>query len=244
MLQKRLAMARFQLIDPREERVERAVGRDQINGALLANSRHARHVVASVADEGQHVDDLIRRDAELVEHPLRVEPGAIFPRVVDADAAADQLEEVLVDRDDGDLETGCLRTSGDGADDVVCLVAAGGQDRHPQGLARLVHPVDLLRQIVGHGGAVRLVVGRDTVAKGRPGQVERRGEVGRRMVLNQLAQHGDEHVHGVRRVPLLIGEAAAAERVIRAVHLRAAVDQEEGRAGHYGGYARKDIIRS
>jgi hypothetical protein len=97
-----------------------------------------------------------------------------------------------------------------------------------------MHPVDLLRQIVGHGGAVRLVVGDDVVAEGGSGQIERGGHVGRRVILNQFAEHRDEHVHGVRGVPLLVGETAPAERVVGAVHLRAAVDQEDGGAGHCG----------
>ena len=102
-----------------------------------------------------------------------------------------------------------------------------GDDRHAHRLARLVHPVDLFGEIVGHGRAVGLVVGDDVVAEGRARQVERRGDVGRRVILDQLPQHRHEDVDGVRRVSFLIRQAPAAKRVIRAVHLGAAVDEEQ-----------------
>src|SRR5215213_4144294 len=53
------------------------------------------------------------------------------------------------------------------------------------------------------------------------------------MVGDELAQHRDEDVHGMRGVPFLIGQALAAERVVSAVHLRTAVDEEERRPGHF-----------
>ena len=52
------------------------------------------------------------------------------------------------------------------------------------------------------------------------------------MIGDELAQHRHEDVDRVRGLSFLIRETAAAERVIRAVHLRAAVDQEQRRAGH------------
>ena len=85
---------------------------------------------------------------------------------------------------------------------VVGLVARRREDRHAQRLARLVHPVDLLGQVVGHRRAVGLVVGDDLVAERRAGQVERRGDVGRLVVGDQLAQHRHEDVDRVRGLAL------------------------------------------
>ena len=42
----------------RQQIVEAAVLGDEVDRALLANARHARHVVARVAYERQYVDDL------------------------------------------------------------------------------------------------------------------------------------------------------------------------------------------
>ena len=93
-----------------------------------------------------------------------------------------------------------------------------------------MHPVDLLGQIVGHRRAIGLVVGRDLVAEGRTCQIEGCGEIRRLVVGDELAQHRDEDVDRVRGLSFLVRQAATAKRVIRAVHLRAAIDQEERRA--------------
>ncbi len=76
------------------------------------------------------------------------------------------------------------------------------------------------------------------------------------MIRNELSQHRDEHINRVCRLPFLVRQTPPAKRVIRAVHLRTTVDQEErgpghvgelGAAGLYGGSERthppKDIIR-
>ena len=80
----------------RQQVVERSVGGDQLARALLADAGHALDVVDRVAHQRQDVDDLLRRDAELLLHALRVVPGAFVARVEDADAVADQLKEILV----------------------------------------------------------------------------------------------------------------------------------------------------
>jgi len=53
-----------------------------------------------------------------------------------------------------------------------------------------------------------------------------RGEVLGLVVLDQLPQHRDEDVDGMRGLAFGTAQAAAAHRVIRAVHLRTAVDQK------------------
>ena len=84
----------------RDQVLERAVGGDQLARALLADAGHALDVVDRVAHQREHVDDLVRRDAELLLHARGVVPGALVARVEDADAVADELKEVLVAGDD------------------------------------------------------------------------------------------------------------------------------------------------
>ena len=67
---------------------------------------HALDVVDAVAHQRQHVDHLIRPHAELLDDARRVVPGAFIARVEDANAVADELEEILVAGDDRDLESG------------------------------------------------------------------------------------------------------------------------------------------
>ena len=88
------------------------------------------------------------RHAELLGHARGIEPGALVARVVDADAVADQLEEVLVAGDDRHLEAGRRRLRRQRADHIVGLEARAGEDGHAHRLARLVHPGDLLPQVV------------------------------------------------------------------------------------------------
>ena len=105
-------------------------------------------------------------------------------------------------------------------------------NRHAERFARLVHPTDLLREVVRHLHAVRFVIGHELVPERAAREIERRRDVLRTMIAHQFPQHRDEHVHRVRGMALLIGQTTSAERVICAVHLRAAVDQEKRRTGH------------
>ena len=100
--------------------------RDQIARALLADAGHALDVVDGVAHQREHVHDLRRRDAEFLLDARGVVPRAFVARVVDADAVADELEEVFVAGDDRDLRcpaAAALRR--ERADHVVGLEAAG-----------------------------------------------------------------------------------------------------------------------
>ena len=163
--------------------------------------------------------------------PVGVVPGAFVARVEDADAVADELKEVLVARDDRDVEAGRRRLHRQRPDHIVGFVALGGEDRHAERLARGVHHRNLLRELVRHRRAVRLVVGDEIVAEGAARQIERRGDELRLVLVEQLAEHRDEDVDGVGRRALRVAQQSAFRRadrrVIRAVHLRAAVDEIE-----------------
>ena len=192
---------------------------------------HALDVVDGVAHQREHVHDLLRRDAEFLLHARRVVPGAFFLGVVDLDAVAHQLKEILVAGDDDHFEAGRRRLHGQRPDDVVGFVALRCEDRHAERFAGGVDHRDLLGELVGHRRAVRLVVGDQVVAERAPRQIERRRDVLRLLLVEQLAQHRHEDVDGVGRPSLRVAKESAFgrahRRVIRAVHLGAAVDQEE-----------------
>ena len=132
----RLPLLRLQLGRAREQRIEAAELRHQIDRALLADARHAGDVVARIPDQREHVHDQRRLDAELLDDASLVEPRAVLPRVVDADSGANHLKEVLVDRYDRDIEPGCDRPCRDRADHVVGLVAFDREDRDARALRR------------------------------------------------------------------------------------------------------------
>ena len=156
----------------REQFVEAAVLSDQVDCALFADAGYPGDVVAGISDERQDGGHLRRLDPEFFDDTLFVEPRPVFARIVNADTVMDELKEVLVDGDDGHLESMRGGALCERADDVVRLVASGGDNRHAHRFACLVYPVDLLRQIVGHGNAIGFVVVHDSIAERRTGKVE------------------------------------------------------------------------
>jgi hypothetical protein len=79
--------------------------------------------------------------------------------------------------------------------------------------------METMATVVGHLSAIGFVVLRDFVAERRAGQVEGGGDVSGVVIGEKLSQHRDEDIDGVRRAPLLIRQAAAAEGMVRTVHL-------------------------
>ncbi len=129
--------------DSLEERIERAVGRNQIPCTLFADAWNAFDVVDGVTHQGEDVDDPVRRHADLLVDAGRVVPHSLVPRVENPDAVAHELEEILVAGDDGDAVAfggGLLRQ---GSDDVVSLVAFVGQNRHAERFAGAMDQWDL-----------------------------------------------------------------------------------------------------
>jgi hypothetical protein len=214
-----------------DERLERPVRGDELARALFADARHALDVVDRVAHQREHVHDLFGKDAEFVLDRSRVVPGAFFLRVKHTDAVAHQLEEILVAGDDGDVEARGDSLRGQRTDHVVGFIALRRQDRHAQRLTGGVHHRNLYGELVGHRRAIRLVVRHEIVAEGASGQIERRADVFRLVLVQQLAQHRDEDIDRVGGTALCVAEEAAFRgahrRMKRAVHLRAAVDEEQ-----------------
>ncbi len=220
-----------------QERFERSIGVDQVGCALFPDAGYALHVVDRIAHQREHIAHLRRFDAPLLLHTFRVVPSALVFRVVDANAVLHELEEILVAGHDRGLKpvgTGLHRQR---ADHVVSFHAFERQDGHAHGLARFVDPRHLFGEVAGHGSPIGLVVGGDVRAEGLPAQVERREDVLRLMVREQLAEHRDEAVGGVGGLAVRPGQAA--DRVIRAIHLVTAVDEEKRGAGGH----QTDIIR-
>ena len=198
-----------------EDRLERAELADQRRGRLRADARHPRHVVGRIADERLDVRHLLGRRAELLDHAGAVEPAlgavarlALQPqfRVVEGDAVADELHQVLVGRDDQHVGAGFRCPAGIGGDEVVRLEAGlldRDQPERPHSLARQRK----LRHELGRGiAAVRLVAGEELVAERVLRLVENDGEMGRLHADGALAEELQdlraEQAHGAGRQPV------------------------------------------
>ena len=205
-----------------QQRIQGAVRRNQLAGALFTDAGHALDVVDGVAHQGENVDHPFGPDAELLLDAVRVVPRTRVARVEHGHAVADELEEVLVAGDDRYVEPGRARLRGQRADDVVGLERLVREDGHAQRLARLVHVRDLLAQIGRHRRTIGLVVGGQLVPESRSPDVEGGGDERRPLVGDELAQHVDEAEDGVRRPA--VRRRQPPDRVESAIHLRAAVE--------------------
>ncbi len=102
---------------------------DQAEGRLRSDAGHAGDVVAGVAGQGEHVDNLLGRQALGLLEALGVEHG--LPVLVDVEHAGglvDELLGVLVGGDDDGLDALLSGAAGEGGQHVVRLLALGGED--------------------------------------------------------------------------------------------------------------------
>jgi hypothetical protein len=211
--------------------VQRAEVGDPLRRRLRAHLLDARHVVHAVADEREVVHDALGRHAELGLHAFDVQP-LVAHGVDERDPLVHQLRQVLVAGGD-DHAVAALRTQpGQRADGVVGLDARRHQHRPAQQLHNLMDGLDLLAHGLGHGRAVGLVLGVPVVAEGLAGGVEDTGRVLGRELLAQLLQHRHHAVDGAG------GHAARAaqvgHRVVGAVQVAGAIDQQQGLVRHAG----------
>jgi hypothetical protein len=223
------------LVRVRDHVLHRPEFAHEVAGALLADAGHPGHVVHRVPHQRQHVDHAVGRHAELLLHrPAVVHHRArsLAPGVQHEDVVRDELEQVLVAGDDDHLVAARHRLGGEGRDHVVGLEAGRVEDGQAEDVAHAAHVGQLHREVVVHLAAVRLVLRVLLVAEGLAGQVEGNGGELRVLVLVQLLEHGGEAVGRVGGQAARGGEALDGE--VRAVELRAAVDQVDGvgAAGH------------
>jgi hypothetical protein len=161
--------------------VEGAVFGEPLDGGLGAALLDAGHVVHGVADEGQVIDDEIRRHAELGGHAGLVE-DFLAHRVHPAHAGLDELGQILVAGRNHHLPAGRDGLAGERADHVVGLDTVFHQQRPAFGLHGFVQRLDLGAQVVGHRRALGLVVGKPVVAEGLALGIEYAGAVFRLVV--------------------------------------------------------------
>ena len=148
-----------------DDLVERAVLGQPFEGRLRAALGDARHAIDGIADQGQVIDDLVRRHTK-----LGLDAGCVKQfvahRVVPADMRIDQLRQVLVAGRNQGLDAGCRGIGGQGADHVVGLDAIDHQQRPAGGLDRGVQRFDLADHVFRHRWPVRLVFRVPVVAEG------------------------------------------------------------------------------
>ena len=221
------ALGLLDLAGARQERVEVAVLVDQLGRRLDADARHAGDVVGRIAGQRLHVDDLVGRYAELLQHLVAAELLRLHG-VEHDDAGPHELHQILVGGDDGDVAAGVDHLLRVGGNEVVGLKAelldAGDVER----LHRVADEWELRDELLRRWRPVGLVVLVDLVAEGLLRGIEDNGEMGRCLgrlgLAQQLPQHGAKAVHGADRKA--VGRARQRrQRVEGAEDVAGAIDQ-------------------
>ncbi len=167
-----------------EDRLEIAIGTDELARRLLPDTGHTGDVVRRVADERQVVRDAVRRDAEPVRpvhdtDPLLLDPGrSAAPRVQEPDTRTHELLKVLVSRHDHDVQVPHHAVTGERPDHVIGFEPLEGEERHVAGLedvADPLHPaIEIGLQLVAELFPRRLVRREPIRPEGGPGIVHPR----------------------------------------------------------------------
>jgi hypothetical protein len=222
----------------RENVLETAVGVDQFLCRLLTDPTDAGNIVGAVADEGEVVGHERGWDTESFAAIFDADPllldgsGAAPARIQQPDAGTNELLEVLIPRDDNDVETLRGALPRERADDVVSLVAGTRNDRNPLGVeerAEALHPtievrLELLRELLSG----RLVAGVSLVTERETGIVYP-AQVFRLVRGQEPIEKVDNSPGGGGVLTVAGRERPRDERKERAIDERVAVHQEQSR---------------
>ena len=204
-----------------------AVFCDELCGLFRTYAGDAWDVVRRVARQDLDFDSLLGRVAL-----VRLDGGCvsqlILLRVVELHVRPYELIHVLIPADDYHVQVFGRKAFGDSGDDVVGFVAFRLKDRHAYRPDNLNDALHLYGQVIRHRLARDFVVLVDfPPLKLLSRAVDCHGEVIRPAAVNQLQQHGAEHVRRPCRLACWAGKVAK-WGIVRTVHLRVPVDDVQG----------------
>ena len=203
MLAQRLALLAADLVGVFDDLVEPAELVDPFGGESVTYPRHAGDVVRGLAAQRGQIGVLRRRHMVLLLDRLRrhvLEVLEVVAGVQHGDVLVDQLEGVTVAGKHQRAVSGALPHGGQGADDVVALIAGFLDVGDAQGLEHLLDQRQLAEQFLGCGLARPLVLRQQIVAERAALDVERHGEVVGPLRFDDLREHGGEAPDRVRRL--------------------------------------------
>ena len=200
--------------------------------------RGSRDIVGCVSDEGEEVDDLVRRYTQALGGVRFIDPfsshasWATSPRVQKVDPRPDELVEILIPGNHDRLDPGRLGLEGEGTDHVVSLITFQLNHLVVERFDEFPDPRKRLPQLVGHLFPRCLVIRVLLLSVAEPG-IEDHSEIVRLVLIPDREQEVDEaprrrrvFTPGVRQRSVNKGEE-------RSVDERVGVDQEKpwGRGG-------------
>ncbi len=183
---------------------------DQLRGGLRPDARHPGHVVHGIAHQRLRLDQLLRRDAELLHH-LGGADRLLLDRIEHLDAGPDQLHQVLVGGDDGRapprFAPRIWRRTRSGRR-PPSRPARSPARRTPRSLR--APAANCGTSSSGASGRCALYWSYSRLRKVVPPGIEDHREMRADMVLQQPRQHVGEAEHGVHRRAVRAGSSAAA----------------------------------
>ena len=222
-------LVRSDLVEPREDALQRLEVDEQLGSRLVTHARDARDVVRRIALERLEVDHLpgveavaivdargVVDDGRLDAQSGRHEPGPL----------GDQLQHVEVAGDDDRLQVAQLGLPRERADEVVRLVAGQLVDGDAKGRQGLADDGELLPQVVRRRSACGLV---GLVAVGPEGaaDVEAAHDVVRLHVCEATQDDGPEAEGGVDELALAGGQRRLEQGEIGPVDEAVGIEEHE-----------------
>ncbi len=230
LLAERVAGLALDLVDPVDQVLERAELHDPLGRGLLADAGDGGQVVARVAAQGGEVRVLGRGQPVLLDQGggvVALHVGHAAAVVEHGHVVVDELEGVAVAGDDEDVVARRAGLRGEGGDDVVGLVAGGGQVADAERVQHLEDEADLAAELVRGLRPAGLVLDVLLVPEGRLGPVEGHRDPGRLLVPQDVDEHRGEAVDGVGGLARRGREVLHREREERPVRQRVPVEQQE-----------------
>ena len=186
--------------------------------------------VRAVAHQGLEVHHEGRLKTVLLPKAFRgVEDGLCLPHpalyVADGGAVGDQLQAVLVPGDDDAVVSLLLGDAGEGAQNVVRLIARQLQVGDPHRIQQFLQDRHLNRQFLRHGLALGFVEVIAPVPESRLSPVKGDTDRLRLLILIEMLENGEEAVDGIGRRPVRGIQLPNPEE--RAVDNAVAVDEHE-----------------
>ncbi len=224
-----LALGAADLVDMLEHAFQRAEPLQQLRRGLVADSRHARDVVAGVALEPDEVRNQLGRHAVAIDHAGAVVHAGVgdpTARGHDLGPVSDELVGVPIAGHHHHLDRRlALRGLDDRGDHIVGLVSVHPEIAIAERLDQRREVGPLLLEQVGARAPLRLVVGIDLLAARVPRVPDHDGRL-RSVVGEDLHEHRREPEDRVRRLSGR-GRDRFREREERSVREAVAVDQKE-----------------
>ena len=150
-------LAAVDQVPPFEDILETAEALHQFGGGLLADPGDAGNVVGGIAGQAEEVRHALGGHPEALEDLRRT--GALFLHgIEEADPLADDLHQILVAGDHGDLHPLGGMAAGDRGDHVIGFKTGDFHYRDVQGPDHLPDVGDLSGEIVRHRRPVGLVI--------------------------------------------------------------------------------------